>query len=150
MLVCAYDAVVAKDAVAGTKVMLSAALAVVAYEEDIASLAQLEVPNRLPVNPLVDCMDPVVMIDPVTVNDPVTSNPFSNNAYPSKNEADTALLAQLLVPNNDPVIPPSDICSDPVRAKLPDILFTYMLRHGAPAVPMSLPPASGISEAPFQ
>lgn len=60
----------------------------------------------------------------MTNNDPVTSNPFGKLIYPVKDDAVAAvvandeeitLLAQLLVPNNDPVnIPINEPVNEPV------------------------------------
>jgi hypothetical protein len=74
-----------------------AADAVVANELDIALLAQLAVPIRFPSIP----EDALIE---VTTNPPVTINPFGNVMEPEKYDADTALLAQLLVPKSDAVI----------------------------------------------
>jgi hypothetical protein len=62
---------VANDAVAGTNVILVAALAVVANELDIALVAQLLVPSNEPVIP------------PSTANPPDTINPSPNSASPT-------------------------------------------------------------------
>ena len=93
----AYDAVVANEAVDGAKVIDVAVEAVVANELDIALLAQLAVPIRFPSIPEEALIE-------VTTNPPVTINPFGNVMEPEKYDADTALVAQLLVPNNDAVI----------------------------------------------
>jgi hypothetical protein len=60
-IVGANDALVANEAVAGVNVMLVAADAVVAKDDDIAFVAQLLVPNNEPVNPPVDSVDPVTV-----------------------------------------------------------------------------------------
>ena len=66
--------------------------------------------------------DPVIL--PETFNDPVTVNPSGNLTKPetdwayedvSAKDADTAFVAQLLVPNNDPVMLP-DTFNDPVTS----------------------------------
>jgi hypothetical protein len=111
------DAVLAKEAVTGTNVIDVAALDVVANEDVRALLAQLAVPK---VDPLwVPMKDPVndpvltakvidVAADDVAENDEVRAYdaeltvPFTNEAVIA-NDDEIALLAQLAVPNVEPL-----------------------------------------------
>jgi hypothetical protein len=101
----------------------TAKLDVVANEADVATLL---VPNNEPVidgaNNLEAVTDPTKLVVPETINplpvtnnDPVTSNPFGKLIYPVNDDAvaavvanddDTALLAQLAVPNVEPLWTP--------------------------------------------
>lgn len=94
----------ANEAVAGTKVMLVAALAVVANEELTELDAQLEVPSNVPVN------EPVKL--PVLICTELDTTPLGNMV--GANEALTATLelcAQLAVPVN---VPTNEPVNDPV------------------------------------
>jgi len=108
------------------------------YEDDIALLAQLDVPNKLPVIDGANNRDAVtsptkfVVPDtinplPVTNNDPVTSNPFGKLIYPVKDDAVAAVVANDAevateeVPNTEPVnTPMNEPVNDPVLICLDD------------------------------
>ncbi len=94
----------ANDAVAGTKVILVAALAVVANEELTELDAQLEVPVNTPTNEPVN--DPVLICTELLTN-PLGSVTGANDALVA-NDAETVFVAQLEVPSKLPVNPPVD------------------------------------------
>ncbi len=107
------DTASASDAVAGVNVILDAALAVVANDDETALFAQLDVPVNVPVN------EPLKL--PVLICNELDTTPLGSmvGAY-------EALVATLLVPNNDPVIPvvtesEPDTTVDPVTYREPVI-----------------------------
>ena len=106
ILVAALD-VVANEAVSGTNVILVAADAVIANELVVELFAQLDVPVRTPTNEPVN--------DPVFICAELDTVPLGNivGAYEAEvaNELDTVFCAQLLVPKNSPM---NDPLNDPV------------------------------------
>jgi len=90
-----------------------------------ADCAQLPVPVRVPIN------DPVN--DPVLICAELLTIPVGN---PVGNIYDD-VVATLLVPNNDPVIPPEFICNDPVINTLP--LISKSVVGFALSIPIRLP-----------
>lgn len=78
----AHDALMANDAVVGVNVIDVAALAVVANELDIASLAQLLVPNNEPVIPRLTFKEPVIIVLPDTISPFRATNSFAMR-YPT-------------------------------------------------------------------
>jgi hypothetical protein len=112
------------DPVLTANVIDVAADAVVAKDEDIALFAQLDVPINVPVN------DPLKL--PVLICVDEDTIPVGNIV--GANEAE---VATLLVPNNDPVIPPEFIRSEPVINTLP--LISKSAVGTALSIPIRLP-----------
>ena len=98
----------ANDAVGGVNVIDVAAEAVVANDDDIALFAQLEVPNNAPVNEPVN--EPVLICEELDTNplgllvivSHVLAAPDTYDAV-TANDAVIELLAQLAVPNMEPL-----------------------------------------------
>ena len=136
-----------------------AVAAVVANDDDIALLAQLLVPVNEPMNDPVN--DPVLTAnvmdvaadaevtvpttfvaatyDAVVANDAVLGVNVIDVAADAvvANEEETTLLAQLLVPNNDPLwIPTNDPVNDPVNGKVSELNCNELLTNPA-GIPVS-------------